>query len=65
MQSPVNKTQENVADRMVEVFWVAVKAAVVTAIVLVLLRIIPVTIQHEGSVSVVQGRGSWSVDVSR
>jgi hypothetical protein len=41
MQSIINKIKENIAGRIVEVFWVAVKAAVITAIILLLLRIIP------------------------
>lgn len=57
MQSIINKIRENVVDRIVEVFWVAVKAAVVTAIVLVLLRIVPVTVSLDQI-------GRWDIHLS-
>lgn len=44
--------KESIVDRIVEVFWIAVKAAVVTAVILILLQIIPINIQHTGSVDV-------------
>lgn len=56
MQSIVNKIKENFVDRIVEVFWLAVKAAVVTAIILVLLQIIPIRIQAN-----VGQKGYWDV----
>ena len=74
MQSIINKIKENIVDRIVEVFWVAVKAAVITAIVLLLLQIFPPEIKHygyirnsgsvgiDGSVDVSQSRGSWNMN---
>lgn len=52
--------------RMSEVFWVAIKAAVVTTTVLVLLQIIPINIRHSGDVDgrlTVDQIGSWDMDV--
>lgn len=46
---------ENTRERIVEVFWVAVKAAVVTIIILLLLRILPITIEHNGDVRTFDG----------
>jgi len=42
MQSIINKIKENIVDRIAEVFWVAIKAAVITAIILILLQTIPI-----------------------
>jgi len=61
MQSIINKIRENIADRIAEVFWVAIKAAVITAIILLLVRFIPITIEHEGRVGVSQDGIYWSV----
>ena len=58
MQSIINKIKENFVDRIVEVFWVAIKAAVITTIILLLLKIIPV------NVGIGQWDGGWFVDVS-
>jgi len=63
MQSIINKIKENIVDRIVEVFWIAIKAAVITAIILILLQIIPINIQHTGYMSVDQS-GTWGLDVS-
>ncbi len=57
MQSIINKIKENIADRIVEVFWVAIKAAVIAAIILLLLRVIPINIEHDGRVTVQQDTG--------
>jgi len=47
MQSIINKIKENIVDRIVEVFWVAIKAAVIAVIILVLLQIFPPEITAE------------------
>lgn len=54
--------KENILDRIAEVFWIAVKAAVATIIILVLLQIIPIDIRHTASVNVGQ-RGTWDVNI--
>jgi len=61
MQSIINKIKENIVDRIVEVFWVAIKAAVITAILLLLLQIFPPEIK----VGVRQLDSQWDVDVSQ
>ncbi len=58
MQSIINKIKENSVDRIVEVIWIAIKAAVITAIILLLLQIIPPRI------GVRQLDRQWDVDVS-
>jgi hypothetical protein len=52
MQSIINKIKEDIVDRIVEVFWVAIKAAVMTAIILLLLRILPPVVRiHQDELS--------------
>ncbi len=40
----------NIHDRIAEVFWVAVKVAVAALVIALVLRIIPINIEHKGSV---------------
>jgi hypothetical protein len=67
MQSIIDKIKENIVDRIVEVFWVAIKAAVIAAIILLLLHIFPPEIKHDGwvgvrgDVGISQSRGYWHV----
>jgi hypothetical protein len=65
MGSLGNKMTENIAERIAEVFWVAVKAAVVATIILLLLRVLPITVEHHGIVQVGQRFGGvWSVGLA-
>lgn len=57
MQSIINKIKENIVDRIVEVFWVAIKAAIIAAIILLLLQIFPPEIK----VGVSQADRFWKV----
>jgi hypothetical protein len=61
MQSIINKIKENIVDRIVEVFWVAVKAAVIAAIILLLLQIVPISVR----VGVRQVDRTWNVRVDQ
>jgi hypothetical protein len=65
MGSLGNKMTENIAERIAEVFWVAVKAAVVATIILLFLRVLPITVEHHGIVQVGQRFGGvWSVGLA-
>jgi len=55
MQSILNKIIENIEDKIVEILWFVVKAVIVAVIVALLLQIVPITIRHDGSVTVYQG----------
>ncbi|MHC4330337.1 MAG: hypothetical protein ACYSWW_19690 [Planctomycetota bacterium] len=48
-------------ERMSEILWIAVKAAVITVIILILLQIVPVNV----SVGVRQIDRSWDVEVDQ
>ena len=69
MQSILNKIREDISDRIVEVFWIAIKTAVVTVTILVILQIIPIHIRHAGDVEVKnsglrrRSGGSFSVSI--
>jgi len=52
MQSIINKIKENIVDRIVEVFWIAIKAAIIAVIILLLLKIFPPEIKV----------GLWSIN---
>jgi len=72
MQGIINKARENIADRIVEIIWMSIKAAVVTTIILVLLQIIPIRIHTDvdqiGYWDVradVDQTGTWDVDVDQ
>jgi hypothetical protein len=47
-----------------DVFWFAVKTAIATLIILVLLQVFPVTVHHNGKVDMVQ-RGSWDIEIGQ
>ena len=57
MKRIINRIKEDSLERIVEIFWVAIKAAVITTTILLLLQIFP--IKHEGHI-----RNSGSVTVS-
>jgi hypothetical protein len=75
MKRIINRIKEDSLERIVEVFWVAIKAVVVTAIILLLLQIFPIKheghIRHNGNVTVfgvptaikVDQIRSWDVNV--
>ena len=75
MKRIINRIKEDSLDRIDEVFWLAVKAVVVTAIILLLTQIFPIKHQghvlNNGSVTVfgipssvkVDQVGSWNVNV--
>ena len=48
MKRIINRIKENSVDRIVEIFWLAIKAAVITTVILLLLQIFP--IKHEGHI---------------
>ena len=56
MKRIINRIKEDSVDRIVEVFWVAIKAAVITTIILLLIQIFPIKhgghIRNNGSVTV-------------
>ena len=58
MQSIINKIKENIVDRIIEVFWVTIKAAVITAIILLLLRTFPPEIKVG-----VRQSGGWDAKI--
>jgi hypothetical protein len=64
----LSKIRENVVDRVAEIFWLAIKAAVVTAIILILLQIVPIRVHTEidgtcGVSAGVEQIGTWGVDI--
>jgi hypothetical protein len=59
MQSIINKIKEDIVDRIADVFWAAIKAAVITSIILILLQLIPIR------VGVSQTGYRWDVGVSQ
>jgi hypothetical protein len=73
MQSVINKIKEDITDRIVEVFWIAIKAVVITAIILALLQIFPPEIKVgvrqirswgvsvDGEMGISQSSGYWKV----
>ena len=75
MKRIINRIKEDSLERIVEVFWVAIKAAVITFIILLLTQIFPIRheghIRSNGTVTVfgvpseitVEQIGSWDVNV--
>ncbi len=66
MKRIINKIKDNSVDRIVEVFWVAIKAAVIAAIILLLLQIIPIRVGvsqtgYRWDVGVGQSDHVWSI----
>jgi len=67
MQNIINKIKENIVERIVEVFWIAIKAVVITAIILLLLQIVPIKIgvrqsDYKWDVGVSQSDRTWSIN---
>jgi hypothetical protein len=58
MSHITTKIKENIADRIADVFWVAVKAAAIAVVILLLLKVFPINVE------VRQGDRFWRVDTS-
>ena len=75
MKRIINQIKDDSVEKMVEIFWLAIKAAVITTAILLLIQIFPIKhgghIRNNGSVTVfgvpseirVDQIGSWDVNV--
>ena len=69
MKRIINRIKEDSLERIVEIFWLAVKAAVIATVILLLIQIFPIKhgghIRNNGSVTVFGVPSSIKVDQIR
>ena len=61
MSKILSKFVENMGDKVADIIWLAIKTIVITAIILLLLRVIPITINNNERIGIWQ-EGTWRVD---